>query len=369
MNATATTPRQQPAAERQQQATDPEFARLMSKNARVGGLFKTLSTMDEKIESVLPDFMKGQAQRLISRALMTFAMNSDLHACPDEDFRRCVVEGAEMGFAIDGKLAYVVKYKQTYQLQLDYKAIVAVAKRNRTIKDIDADVVCQADHFKHGKYGSQSVLEHTFALELPRGEVIGAYCRVYLPDGSWNYEVMTRPQLDAVQRRAPAQNGPWKTDPDEMRKKTVIRRKLKLYRDDPGLMRMLEITAWEDETDDEPPAPATMKELTASLRNNSRPQAEPSGNGHREQLAAGEIPNDEPTPPPAETYDRPQTADEPSPDIIAGLDMDLPEAQGFSDVDAVKAKWLRNCTTDADRTAVAGRCEARANELRAAKKK
>lgn len=249
----------------QEQRADDDFSRLMSKNVRIGNLYRTLSAADHNIEAMLPDFMKGQADRLIRRALITFSKNPDLDGITDEAFRRCVIEAAEMGFAIDGRLCYVVKYKSTYQLQLDYKAVVAVAKRNRTIKDIDADVVCANDSFRHGKFGGESVLEHTFDLAAERGDVVGAYCRVFLPDGSWNYEVMTRTQLDAVQKRAPAQNGPWKTDPDEMRKKTVIRRKLKLYQDDPGLMRMLEITAWEEEPNDDEPRPQTVADLGKRL--------------------------------------------------------------------------------------------------------
>jgi phage RecT family recombinase len=338
----------------------------MSKNARIGGLYKTRSAGNDNIEAMLPDFMKGQADRLIRRACITFSKNPDLENITDEHFRRCVIEAAEMGFAIDGRLCYVVKYKAAYQLQLDYKAVVAVAKRMRTIKDIDADVVREGDHFRHGKYGGQSVLEHTFDISKPRGDVTGAYCRVFLPDGSWNYEVMTRDQLDAIQRRAPAQNGPWKTDPDEMRKKSVIRRKLKMYQDDPGLMRMLEITAWEDEADTAPPSAATVSELTAQLK--SRGAVVPAnGNGHKHQpVARGEISMDAPDEP-TDAGERPQAGEQPDQDLIDGLTMDLPDAQGIGDCEAMKAKWLKHCKTEADRTAVTGLCEARAEEIRASR--
>lgn len=333
---------------------DDDFSRLMSKNARIGGLYQTLSKADHNIEAMLPDFMKGQADRLIRRACITFSKTPGLDAITDEHFRRCVIEAAEMGFAIDGKMVYVVNYKNTYQLQLDYKAVVAVAKRMRTIKDIDADVVRENDTFKHGKYGGQSVLEHTFDISQPRGEVVGAYCRVFLPDGNWNYEVMTREQLDAVQKRAPAQNGPWKTDPDEMRKKTVIRRKLKLYQDDPGLMRMLEITAWEDEVDNEPAGAATISELTAQLKARGASMTG-NGNGHRhppQRMAPGEIPLDTPDEP--ETHDRPQTSTEPNQDLIALARMDLGTATDDPGVDFLADEILAKATDEATRTAING---------------
>lgn len=324
--------------------TDPDFARLMSKNARIGGLYKTLSAANDNIEAMLPDFMKGQADRLIRRACITFSKTPALDGITDEHFRRCVIEAAEMGFAIDGRLCYVVKYAGTYQLQLDYKAVVAVAKRNRTITDLDADVVHQNDQFRHGKVGSQSILEHTFDVSQPRGDVVAAYCRVFLPGGGWSYEVMTREQLDAVQKRAPAQNGPWKTDPDEMRKKTVIRRKLKLYQDDPGLMRMLEITSHEDDETETPPRPSTINELTAFVTNTLKPQP---------PMARGEIPLDTPDEP-EETHDRPQTTDEVDSDIISLATQCFMNATDGAGVDfeaeeLIRDKQPNNATVDAIR--------------------
>lgn len=328
MSRAATAPTKEPAT----QSGSDEFSRLISRNARIGQTYKVLSAAEENIEAMLPQFMKGQAQRLIRRALITLSKSPDLEGITDEAFRRCVVEAAEMGFAIDGRLCYVVKYKNTYQLQLDYKAVVAVAKRNRTIRDLDADVVRAGDHFRHGKYGGKNVLEHTFDVTADRGDVVAAYCRVFLPDGSWSYEVMSRSQLDAVQRRAPAQNGPWKTDPDEMRKKTVIRRKLKLYQDDPGLMRLLEITAVEDDYEPEQ-KPKTLDELRAAVT----------------QSLAG-IGGEQHEPFAAEPRDSSADRDSLMERAFAAFQV----MQDEPGVDFELASLLNECQTDGDRDAVKG---------------
>src|SRR5688500_8295813 len=115
-----------------------------------------------KIEELLPDFMKGQGERLVKRAMLTFARNPDLQGGPPQEFVRCGLEAAEMGFAIDGKLCYVVRYKSKWQCQLDYKGLVAVAKRMKTIADAYADVVCENDSFHHAKSDGKCVLEHTY---------------------------------------------------------------------------------------------------------------------------------------------------------------------------------------------------------------
>lgn len=194
-----------------------------------------------KIEELLPPTMKGQGARLAKRAALTFAKDEKLEECPPAAFVRCVLEAAEAGFAIDGKMCYVLRYKQTWQMQLDYKGIIAAARRTGRIVDVWADVVCAGDDFVHRREDDRTEFHHDYALGEDRGEPIGAYAVVKLPGGHWRCEVMDIKELNRIQARAPAKNGPWSTDVNEMRKKTVIRRCLKLYCDDPGLAKALEV--------------------------------------------------------------------------------------------------------------------------------
>lgn len=264
----ATGQQRQPAARTQQ--ADGDFERLMSGNAKLQATYQECRTRAPTIEECLPDFMKGQSGRLIQRAMLTMQRSRDLQGIDPQQFARLVVEAAELGFSIDGKNVYVVNFKGTYQLMPSYKALVAFCKRCRTIVDVQSDVVCKNDTFEHGRENGSNILKHTFQLGAPRGEVIGAYCRVWLPGGLWNYCLMDREELDSIQRRAASQNGPWKTDPNEMRKKTAIRRVLKLYQDDPGVARLMELTEWEDDLEAELAKPETRQTIDSLL---SRPVA------------------------------------------------------------------------------------------------
>lgn len=202
----------------------------------------SLETRVAAIESVLPDNMKGQAERLIKRAMLTFSKRPELmRNCPQVDFVRCVIEAAEIGLAIDGKLAHVVQYKQVWQMIPDYKGLIAVAKRGRQILDCIAGIVCQNDHFRHWRENAKDNLEHEIHLGQDRGEVIAAYATVIRPDGGCRHEVLDRDELDRVQAAAPSKKGPWLTYPNEMRKKTAVRRCLKTYCDDPGVIRCAEL--------------------------------------------------------------------------------------------------------------------------------
>lgn len=251
-----------------------------------------------KIEQVLPDNMRGQARRLVKRALMTLSSKAELQDCPADEFCKIVIKAAEVGMAVDGRLAYVVKYKSTWQLQFDYKGLIAIAKRAGQITDCYGDVVCEGDEFEAYRKDGKSFLEHRVSLEQ-RGKVRAAYAIVNLPGGAWRYELMTRDELDKIQRSAPAKNGPWASWTGEMQKKSVIRRLLKTYCDDPAIVRAIEI---DDEAYEDEPAPditgrvkSKLQEARQRLGQSFHPAAAPQEPGDN---GAADEP-DEPAAPPA----------------------------------------------------------------------
>ncbi len=259
-----------------------------------------------EIEEVLPDGMKGQGLRLAKRALMTLNRKPELSDCPPADFVRCVIEAAELGLAIDGKLAYVVRYKDAWQMQPDYKGIIAVAKRCKQIEDCYARIVCENDQFIHGQEDGKCYLKHTWAL-ADRGEVIGAYAIVTIPEAGWRYELMDRAELNHVQQIAPSKKGPWLSWPDEMRKKTVIRRCLKTYCDDPAVIRAVELADQEYEVEPEPP-PMIRETGRQSLRTNgTRPAPRPPEVRETEQ----DHPPEDYSPPPDTNGTQREIGDEP----------------------------------------------------------
>lgn len=188
-----------------------------------------LNTRVKHIEDVLPPAMKGQGDRLIKRALLTMSKNANLMNCTAESFYHCVLAGAELGLAIDGKLAHAVPYGKVAQFQIDYKGMVAVARRTQTIKNTYARLVYDDDEFK---LWSTDGVDHFEHRPGPRkGAVVGAYAVVIFPDDCIQVEWMVTHELDAIQSRSKAGSGPWKSDPGEMRKKTVLKRLLKMFMD------------------------------------------------------------------------------------------------------------------------------------------
>jgi len=250
-----------------------------------------------KLEEVLPPMMRGQGRRLIKRALLTFnRKGKDYKDLEPTSFIRCVLEAAELGLAIDGRLAHAVPFNNKYkdadgverwrkeaQLMVDYKGMIAVARRCKIITHCDADVICENDEFEHVRRNDKTEFLHVPQLS-GRGDCIGAYARMYYPDGTWHLEVMSIDDLQKVRNVSKAKNdGPWMVWFDEMCKKSVLRRALKLNQDDPAILRLMEIEDREIEEDaspevgehDAPPPP--MPTGRQSMRNGtSKKPAEPT---------------------------------------------------------------------------------------------
>jgi len=214
-----------------------------------------------QIEELLPEFMKGQAARLVKRALVTFARKvEDYRDIYVPSFVRAVLEAAELGLAIDGRLAHAVvfsnkvkgkggakdEWRREVQLMVDYKGIIAIAKRNVAIEDCFATLIYSKDKFRMWEADGRQHYEIN-PSPIDRGDLLGCLAVILFPGGRMRREFMNNPEIDAIRSRSKSwtsekgPSGPWKTDDGEMRKKTVIRRILKLYVDDPGVARLLEL--------------------------------------------------------------------------------------------------------------------------------
>lgn len=223
-------------------------------NVRTQEIGAYLNMRLDSIEQALPSNMKGEGQRLIRRAMIQFASKAELHECTVPSFLMCVVQAAELGFAIDGRLCHAVAYscnvapkgqpprwEKRAQCQPDYKGLVSVAKRSNQIADCDGDIVCVNDHFKYGMVNGQNVFEFTPNPD-DRGAIRGAFARVVLPNGLWSVEYMNLKQLNHIREKSKSKDkGPWVTDTEQMYVKTVIRRCLKMYCDDPSFIHATEL--------------------------------------------------------------------------------------------------------------------------------
>jgi phage RecT family recombinase len=209
-------------------------------NEKVVSIRKSLEQRKETIGALVPEgFKSHNLDRWIKRAMLYLSSKPDMkkHIASAQGFAaftECVFKAAELGLAIDGRLAYAVPFKGKLTFVISYIGMIAVAKRAKVIVDCEARLVYDKDAFSVRVKDDKTELIHEPCLTSDRGNVKGAYARVWIPGGQWRMEWMNVAELAAIRQRSPAGNsGPWVTDTGEMQKKTVLRRLLKLYYQDP----------------------------------------------------------------------------------------------------------------------------------------
>lgn len=165
--------------------------------------------------------------RFVRIALTATHKNPKLLDCTQESFFNCLLQLGSWGLAPDNRAAHLVPFGRECTLIVDYKGICELLRRNGDILALHADVVGANDQFEI-RFGTNAVLDHVPNL-ANRGEIIAAYSWVKLPNGGEEYDVMGVDEIQAVRRRSKTpDSGPWKTDFNEMAKKTVFRRHSKM---------------------------------------------------------------------------------------------------------------------------------------------
>ena len=184
-------------------------------------------SMRAQIAAALPQHMK--AERMIRVATTAMLRTPKLEQCDQASFFKALLDLSAWGLEPDGRRAHLIPFENRQrgitevQLILDYKGLVELARRSGEVATIHADVICKNDVFEYG-FGSEQKLIHKPNL-MERGEVLGAYAHVRLKDGTEQFEVLSKGEIDAVRKRSKAgNNGPWVTDYNEMAKKTAFRR-------------------------------------------------------------------------------------------------------------------------------------------------
>ena len=180
---------------------------------------------------VLPKHI--DADRLCRIALSTITTNPKLMQCTEASLLSSLMEAARLGLepGVVGQcwlIPYRVKGTMTCQLQIGYQGMLALARRSGEISNVQARIVHDADEFSY-EFGLVPKLKHVPSSKADAGTVGYAYAIVNLRDGGQQFEVMSRAEIERVRSKAKAKDdGPWVTHWDEMAKKTVLKRCLKL---------------------------------------------------------------------------------------------------------------------------------------------
>jgi len=160
-------------------------------------------------------------------AVLAIGNDRNLATADLDSIKKTLFDMVVQGLSVSKTQAYFIKYGNQLQMQRSYFGTQAVLKRLPEIKDIKAHVVHSGDKFEIGyEDGELVVKDHETSFENLDNEIIGVYAVITKDDGTKEYEVMTKKQIDASWSQAKTKNVQNKF-PEEMAKRTVINRAAK----------------------------------------------------------------------------------------------------------------------------------------------
>lgn len=186
-----------------------------------------VQSMQKQFEIALPKHINSE--RFVRIAITSIRQNPKLAKCSQESLLGALMTSAQLGLepGILGQ-AYLIPYKDNVQFQIGYKGMIELLRRSGQLSDIYACEIRKNDDFQI-TLGLHRDIKHNINFNEDRGEVVGYYAVAVLKDGANSFEFMTKKQVEEHRDKfsKTANTGPWKTDFDEMAKKTVVKKLLK----------------------------------------------------------------------------------------------------------------------------------------------
>lgn len=192
-----------------------------------------IKTMEGEIKKALPSVMTPE--RFTRMVLSAISANSQLSKCTPKSFLGAMMNAAQLGLEPNTPLgqAYILPYSNKgvleAQFQIGYKGLIDLAYRSGDVEVIQSHIVYENDEFEC-EYGINTKLSHKPASSN-RGKPIKVYALFKTKSGGYGFEVMSMDDVKAHAEKYSKAYGssfsPWKSNFEEMAKKTVLKRVLK----------------------------------------------------------------------------------------------------------------------------------------------
>ena len=142
-----------------------------------------------------------------------------------------IINLASIGISLNPALkeSYLVPRGGKICLDISYMGLVKLATDTGAIEWVQAEIVKENDEFEYLGVGKAPL--HKMKPFGDRGAVIGVYAVAKLSTGEFLSTIMSKADCDAIRDKSSqaAKSGPWVSFPEEMYKKTVVKRASKLW--------------------------------------------------------------------------------------------------------------------------------------------
>jgi recombination protein RecT len=200
-------------------------------------IHKMFEKLKPQLALAVPDVMNSD--RVARVALTELRKNHKLAEAvvsSPETFMAAMLTAAALGLEVGNGLgqAYLVPNfnrktgKTEIRLDTSYRGMLDLARRSGEIESVSAIPVYAGEKFKV-TLGLEPNIEHERCFDdsvsMNDSDIIAVYVVVKLKGGGFQFEVMTRQQIEKIRLSSPAgSSGPWSNYWAEMAKKTVFKR-------------------------------------------------------------------------------------------------------------------------------------------------
>lgn len=201
---------------------------MQQKDTSLKGLIKA---MEPEIKKALPSVITPE--RFTRMVFTALSSTPKLASCTPKSFLGAMMQAAQLGLEPNTPLgeAYLIPFMNhgtlECQFQVGYKGMISLAHRSGLY--VQAHEVHENDEFDV-EYGLEPKLVHKPVFK-DRGPVIAYYGVWKDKDGISGFEIMSKEDVEAPARKYSQSYSkgfsPWKSNFDEMAKKTVIKKALK----------------------------------------------------------------------------------------------------------------------------------------------
>lgn len=206
---------------------------LANKDRKDYTLKDWIASYEGEIAKALPSVITPE--RFSRMAMTALTKTPKLAECTPASFVGALLTAAQLGLEPNTPLgqAYLIPFrngrtgKTECQFQIGYKGMIDLANRSGEIQVIDAHIVYENDDFEC-EFGLEPKLRHKPTLG-DRGKSQLVYAMYKTINGGFSFEVMSVEECMAHGRKYSKSfnNSPWQTAPEEMMKKTVLKKVLK----------------------------------------------------------------------------------------------------------------------------------------------
>lgn len=212
----------------------------MAQQQQITGWKQSIGKAKQRFQNIAKMSNTGMVwERESMFALQAIKSSKYLQECNTDSIRDAIINVASIGLSLSPaeKLVYIVPRDGKAVLDVSYQGLLKLATDSGSVMWAKVELVYEQDEFEW--LGVNKMPHHRIAdpFTTHRGPLRGGYCVAQLASGDKLIEVMGKDELDKVKDQSKAKNGPWKTWPEEMMKKTILKRAYKSW---PKSQRMSE---------------------------------------------------------------------------------------------------------------------------------